>query len=220
MNGRIFVNNASIGLYAEVVQEAAYRDAKIGTWRRKLPEMLGPDASSIDVQFQGPDARTWPDAAVVLVSNNPYQLKHLAGAGTRPRLDTGRLGILAMRIQGARDLAKLVTLETVGQSRRFKGLFEWSCPEFEVASSASIPVGLDGEALLLAPPLQFVAVRTACPVAATRKQAFSSGGRSCTAASRHHSPSHRRGKAHESGRRLTCPRLTCPKPLLHQRQQS
>ena len=126
MNGRIFVNNASIGLYAEVVK-AAYRDAKIGTWRRKLPEMLGPDTSSIDVSSR-PDARTWPDAAVVLVSNNPYQLKHLAGAGTRPRLDTGRLGILAMRIQGARDLAKLVTLETVGQSRRFKGLFEWSCP--------------------------------------------------------------------------------------------
>jgi diacylglycerol kinase family enzyme len=158
VNGRIFVNNASIGLYAEVVQEAAYRDAKIGTWRRKLPEMLGPDTSSINVQFQGPDARTWPDAAVVVVSNNPYQLKHLAGAGTRPRLDTGRLGILAMRIQGARDLAKLVTLETVGQSRRFKGLFEWSCPEFEVASSALIPVGLDGEALLLAPPLRFVSL--------------------------------------------------------------
>ena len=158
VNGRIFVNNASIGLYAEVVQEAAYRDAKIGTWRRMLPEMLGPETKPIDLQFQGPDARTWPDAAVVVVSNNPYQLKHLAGAGTRPRLDSGRLGILAMRIQGARDLAKLVTLETVGQSRRFKGLFEWSCPEFEVASSALIPVGLDGEALLLAPPLRFVSL--------------------------------------------------------------
>jgi diacylglycerol kinase family enzyme len=158
VNGRIFVNNASIGLYAEVVQEAAYRDAKIGTWRRMLPEMLGPDTKPIDLKFQGPDARTWLGAAVVVVSNNPYQLKHLAGAGTRPHLDSGRLGILAMRIQGARDLAKLVTLETVGQSRRFKGLFEWSCPEFEVASSSVIPVGLDGEALILAPPLRFVSL--------------------------------------------------------------
>ena len=158
VNGRIFVNNASIGLYAEVVREAAYRDAKIGTWRRTLPEMLGPDAKPIELKFQGPDARTWAGAAVILVSNNPYQLKHLAGVGTRPRLDTGRLGILAMRIQGARDLAKLVTLETLGQSRRFKGLFEWSCAEFEVRSSASIPVGLDGEALLLAPPLRFVSL--------------------------------------------------------------
>jgi diacylglycerol kinase family enzyme len=158
VNECIFVNNASIGVYAEVVQEDAYRDAKVGTWRRMLPEMLGPDAKSIDLQFEGPDARSWPDAALVVVSNNPYQLKRLAGAGTRPRLDTGRLGILATRIHGARDLAKLVTLGTVGQSRRFKGLFDWSCPEFEVRSSALVPVGLDGEALLLAPPLRFVSL--------------------------------------------------------------
>jgi diacylglycerol kinase family enzyme len=158
VNGHTFVNNVSIGLYAEVVQEVAYRDAKIATWRRMLPEILGPDAKTIDLKFRGPDARTWTGAAVVVVSNNPYELKHLAGAGTRPRLDTGRLGILAMRMQGARDLAKLVTLQTVGQSRRFKGLFEWSCPEFEVRSSASIPVGLDGEALLLASPLRFVSL--------------------------------------------------------------
>jgi diacylglycerol kinase family enzyme len=158
VNGHIFVNNASIGLYAEVVQEGAYRDAKMRTWQRRLPEMLGPDAKPIDIKFKGPDARIWTGAAVILVSNNPYQLKHLAGAGTRPRLDTGRLGILAVRVRGARDLAKLVTLQTVGQSRRFKGLFEWSCPEFEVRSTASIPVGLDGEALLLAPPLRFVSL--------------------------------------------------------------
>ena len=224
VNGRIFVNNASIGLYAEVVQEAAYRDAKIGTWRRKLPEMLGPDTSSIDLQFQGPDARTWPDAAVVLVSNNPYQLKHLAGAGTRPRLDTGRLGILAMRIQGARDLAKLVTLETVGQSRRFKGLFEWSCPEFEVASSASIPVGLDGEALLLAPPLQFVSLPCVLRVRLPRHASRLSPAAAAVALPE---PTSLRCFASPAGKpmpdaevRLTCPRLTCPKPLLHQRQQS
>jgi diacylglycerol kinase family enzyme len=158
VNECVFVNNASIGVYAQVVQEDAYRDAKLGTWRRMLPEMLGPDATSIDLQFEGPDARSWPDAALVVVSNNPYQFKRFAGAGTRPRLDTGRLGILATRIQGARDLAKLVMLGTLGHSRRFHGLFDWSCPQFEVRSSASVPVGLDGEALMLAPPLRFVSL--------------------------------------------------------------
>jgi diacylglycerol kinase family enzyme len=94
----------------------------------------------------------------VVVSNNPYQLRRFSGAGTRPRLNTGRLGILATRIRGSRDLAKLVTLTTLGQSRRFRGLFDWSCPTFEVRSGASVPVGLDGEALLLAPPLRFVSL--------------------------------------------------------------
>ena len=158
VNERIFVNNASLGVYAGVVQSNAYRDAKLRTWRRMLPEMLGPGPASIDLQFEGPDSSDWANAALVLVSNNPYQLSHVAGAGTRPRLDTGQLGVLAARIRGARDVAKLVTLGTVGQSKRFRGLREWSCPEFEVRSDASVAVGLDGEALLLAPPLQFASL--------------------------------------------------------------
>jgi hypothetical protein len=58
VNERIFVNNASIGVYAQVVQEDAYRDAKFVTWRRMLPEMLGPERS-IDLQFEGPKRTGW-----------------------------------------------------------------------------------------------------------------------------------------------------------------
>jgi hypothetical protein len=115
VNDRIFVNNASLGLYAHVVQSDAYRDSKFGTWRRALPRMLGPDkAESIDLQFHGPDGSDWTDAALVVVSNNPYQLKRLGGAGSRLRLDGGHLGIAATRIRRATDLAKLVTLEGYG----------------------------------------------------------------------------------------------------------
>jgi diacylglycerol kinase family enzyme len=169
VNDRIFVNNASLGAYAGVVQSNAYRDAKLRTWRRMLPEMFGPGPASIDLQFEGPDSSSWANAALVLVSNNPYQLRHLAGAGTRPRLDTGQLGILAARIRGARDLAKLVTLGTLGQSKRFRGLREWSSSEFEVTSGASVAIGLDGEALSLAPPLRFVSLPGALRVRVPRQ---------------------------------------------------
>jgi diacylglycerol kinase family enzyme len=163
-----FVNNASLGVYAQVVQADAYRDAKLGTWRRMLPEMLGPDAGPIGIQFEGPEAEDWSDAALVVVSNNPYQLNRLSGAGTRPRLDTGRLGILAARVRGARDVATLATFGSLGQSRRFRGLVEWSCREFEVRAGESIAVGLDGEALLLTPPLQFVSLPGALRVRVPR----------------------------------------------------
>jgi diacylglycerol kinase family enzyme len=169
VNDRIFVNNASLGIYAGVVQSNAYRDAKLRTWRRMLPDMFGPGPASIDLQFEGPDSRDWADAALVLVSNNPYQLTRFAGAGTRPRLDTGELGILAAGIRGARDIAKLVTLATLGQSRRFRGLREWSSPEFEVGSGATLAIGLDGEALLLAPPLRFVSLPGALRVRLPRQ---------------------------------------------------
>jgi len=158
VNDHVFVNNASLGVYAEVVQSDAYRDAKLETWTKMLPELLGPGAPPIDLEFDGPDGTELSDAPLVLVSNNPYQLTSLAGAGTRARLDTGRLGLVAARITGASDIAEFVMFETVGQAQRFHGLLEWSEVRFEVRSSSPVAVGLDGEALMLEPPLQFVSL--------------------------------------------------------------
>jgi len=158
VNERVFVNNASLGVYARIVQCDEYRDAKLGTWKRMLPEMLGKDVDKGGLQFQTPQARDWSNATLVIVSNNPYQLRRLRGVGTRPRMDTGRLGIFATRMHNARSVAKLVTLGTIGQHRRFGGALQWSSVDFEIHSGAAVAVGLDGEALMLAPPLRFLSL--------------------------------------------------------------
>jgi diacylglycerol kinase family enzyme len=158
VNEHVFVNNASLGLYAEVVQSQAYRDAKLRTWRRMLPEMVGSGEGSIELHFDGPDARTWRDATLVVVSNNPYFVKRLRGVGTRPRLDTGGLGIVAARMTNARTVAKLVTLGAIGQALRSRGMRQWSSGEFVVSGSRPIAIGLDGEAYELSPPLHFVSL--------------------------------------------------------------
>jgi diacylglycerol kinase family enzyme len=168
LNERIFVNNASLGIYAQVVQSDAYRDGKLGTWRRMLPEMLGRDAAASDLLFDAPHARDWANASLVIVSNNPYQLRRFRGAGTRPRLDTGRLGIFATRMRGAGAVAKLVTLGTIGQHRRLGGVLQWSSLEFEIRATAPVAVGLDGEAFVLAPPLRFVSLPGALRVRVPR----------------------------------------------------
>jgi len=158
VNDRVFVNNASLGVYAKVVQSEAYRDAKLETWTDMLPDLLGPDAEPIDLEFTAPDGARCDDAPLVLVSNNPYRLASLAGAGTRERIDTGRLGVLAARVRSAADVSRLVALELVGQVGRFPGLISWSTPQFEVRSSGPVEVGLDGEALVLDPPLHFASL--------------------------------------------------------------
>ena len=180
VNEHVFVNNASLGVYAEVVQSDAYRDAKLETWTQMLPELLGPGAPPIDLEFEGPDGTELSDAPLVLVSNNPYQLTSLAGAGTRARLDTGRLGLVAARITAASDIAEFVMFETVGQAQRFHGLLEWSEVRFEVRSSSPVAVGLDGEALMLEPPLQFVSLPGALRV---RLPERASNGAAATSAS-------------------------------------
>jgi diacylglycerol kinase family enzyme len=145
----VFVNNASLGVYARVVQSGSYRDAKLLTWARLLPDLLGPDADPIDLQFVGPDGTRYTDAELVLVSNNPYQVDQLAAAGTRPRMDTGMLGVVVARIRD-NDGAEPTTLTPL-----LSGLITWTGTDFEVTSGAPVPVGLDGEAVTVEPPLRF-----------------------------------------------------------------
>ncbi|HEY2536721.1 MAG TPA: diacylglycerol kinase family protein [Solirubrobacteraceae bacterium] len=178
VNERVFVNNASLGVYAKVVQSEAYRDAKLATWSEMLPEMLGPGAEPIDLEFTTPDGRPCSDAALVLVSNNPYQLTHLSGVGTRARIDGGVLGVVAARIRGSAEASRFVALELVGQASRFPGLMSWATPEFEVRSGGPVEIGLDGEALLLEPPLRFTSITGALRVRLPRQAGLAPAARS------------------------------------------
>ena len=47
VNERIFVNNVSLGIYAEIVQSEAYRNAKLETVETMLPDLLGPGCEAV-----------------------------------------------------------------------------------------------------------------------------------------------------------------------------
>ena len=155
VNGRVFVNNASLGLYAKIVQTPEYRDAKLRTAASLLPDLLGPEAEPLDLRFAGPDATEYATAHLILVSNNPYQLDNIGGRGTRERIDRGTLGLVAARISGPGDVQRFVALEAAGQVRRFEGWLEWESSRFQVDSGAPVEIGIDGEALTMDPPLVF-----------------------------------------------------------------
>ncbi|HEY7273460.1 MAG TPA: diacylglycerol kinase family protein, partial [Actinoplanes sp.] len=155
VGGRVFVNNASLGVYATVVQSPAYRDAKLSTTVAMLPDMLGPHAPGFDLRYAGPDGAPADSADMLLVSNNPYAIRSVSGAGTRPRLDTGLLGIVAVRAETPAEVSTLLALETAGAIHRFRGFRQWTTPEFRIDSSQPVPVGVDGEALRMPPPLEF-----------------------------------------------------------------
>jgi len=170
VGGRVFVNNASLGLYATIVQSEDYRDAKLSTAVQMLPDLVGPQAPGFDLHYDGPDGNRQDSVDVLLVSNNPYAVRTLAGAGSRPRLDSGVLGLVAVRVDQPRDVPTLAALEAAGAVNRFSGLREWTAETFRVDSSEPVPVGLDGEALRMQPPLEFRilpgALRVRLPVAA------------------------------------------------------
>jgi diacylglycerol kinase family enzyme len=155
VNGSTFVNNASLGLYASITESSQYREAKLRTAASVLPDLLGPDATPIDLSFTGPDGTSYPAAQMILVSNNPYQLAHAGGRGTRKRIDGGVLGIVTARITNAAEAAHFAALQATGQTRRFAGWLEWSARSFEIRSAGPVQLGVDGETLAMDPPLFF-----------------------------------------------------------------
>jgi diacylglycerol kinase family enzyme len=155
VNGRTFVNNASLGLYAAITESSQYRDAKLRTAAAVLPDLLGPDAEPLDLSFTGPDGTSYPAAQMILVSNNRYQLAHAGGRGTRKRIDGGVLGIVTARISNAAEAAQFAALQAAGQTRRFPGWLEWSARSFEIRATGPVRLGVDGETLTMDPPLTF-----------------------------------------------------------------
>jgi Diacylglycerol kinase catalytic domain len=144
VNGRVFVNNVSLGLYAEAVQRPGYREAKLHTLLATVPDVLGPDAQPPDLRCSGPHGSE--TGVAILVSNNSYRLGRALGSGTRPRLDAGELGIALL---GPR------TPQGNGGRSTPLGMEQWSEQTFEIEADGSVPAGIDGEAIQLDPPLRF-----------------------------------------------------------------
>jgi len=144
---RTFVNNASFGAYAAVVQSPAYRDDKTATTLDMLPDLL--------VRRQGSELRLRTGKVVVsgpqavLISNNPYGSGDIAGLGRRDRIDTGLLGVLAVTVSGAGDAARLL------RGRRSGVVTLINSPEATIeADTPEIAVGIDGEAVFMSTPVR------------------------------------------------------------------
>jgi diacylglycerol kinase family enzyme len=147
INGRTFVNNASFGAYAEIVENPAYRDDKRGTTLDALPELLSRQRGAHLVAEVGGAPIDGPHA--LLVSNNPYEASDLAGMGRRSRLDRGVLGVVAVRVDGARQAIGLLN----GAHRQGLRLAE-ARQVVVTADVPEVPVGIDGETVRLSTPVR------------------------------------------------------------------
>jgi diacylglycerol kinase family enzyme len=146
INGQVFVNNASFGAYAEIVETPAYRGDKLNTTLNLLPDLLqGHRGARLYAQVDGTEIRT-PQA--LLVANNPYGTGDIAGLSRRARLDRGLLGVTGVKVRNAGQAIDLL------RGRRAVGLNVLTAKQIEVtADEAQIPVGVDGEAISMPTPV-------------------------------------------------------------------
>jgi diacylglycerol kinase family enzyme len=140
VNGRLFLNNVSLGIYGAAVQQASYRNAKARTLFETAAEVLGPSAELPTVHLVDDLGVVHTDPAVVLVSNNPYAPPRAGRPGMRPALDSGHLGILVLYGRG--------------HARHGPGR-GWTTRSLEVTAAQAVAAGMDGEAIRLTSPLHF-----------------------------------------------------------------
>ncbi|MFB7171146.1 diacylglycerol/lipid kinase family protein [Streptomyces sp. NPDC056254] len=146
--GRAFVNTASFGVYAEVVQLPEYRDAKADSALNALPDLLlgyagrTLEAATDEMRLEAQQA--------LLVSNNPYSSPEPMSVGARrARLDLGMLGVVGIRVNNAAQAADVAL-----RGARAAGLHVLTSRQVVIRSDAgSIPVAVDGEALTLPTPV-------------------------------------------------------------------
>ncbi|WP_174274872.1 diacylglycerol/lipid kinase family protein [Sphingomonas bacterium] len=160
VNGRAFVNNASIGFYPDMVEsrDAARARRGLPKWLANLPAawvVLGRARHHrLRLRLEGDDKMV--RTPMLFVGNNRYELT-LGRVGRRAALDDGKLSVYAVERGTPLRLAALAARAMIGRAdpeRDFAALADVAAFEVE-AHARSIRVAIDGEVVRLKSPLRF-----------------------------------------------------------------
>lgn len=171
VNGHLFINNCSIGVYPDVVEgRERFRARGYPKWlalmRATAEALRREDAVAIRM------AADWPAAAqhaemrraivartpFVFVGNNEYIVEGIH-IGARTRLDAGRLFAYFAPPARTRDLPQMAVYALLGLRRHDGRLQSIAATELwmDTLRASEIQVACDGELLMLKTPLRFSA---------------------------------------------------------------
>lgn len=159
VNGRVFVNNANIGVYPETVRARDRKAAGTGAWKRLATLRAAgtvlrhvPDhhlALSIDGR---PAVRS---TSFLFVGNNAYETA-LSGLGSRASLSGGQLSVYTSRRPGRRALLGLAARTLVGRLDQARDFEAHTARELVIdCHRPHLRAALDGELCTLDTPLRF-----------------------------------------------------------------
>lgn len=158
VNGHLFVNNSSIGLYAHLVELRERHERQWGKWRALVRATLLTlrEGHPLPVRVSADGATGTADTYLLFVGNNRYELD-LLRLGRRAALDAGELSVFALiETHWLRLVPHFLRAlcERPARRRLFKGRL---AREVTVAPDGlrAVEVACDGEVLRLATPLVY-----------------------------------------------------------------
>lgn len=158
VNGRMFLNNSSIGLYPKIVQKREKQE-RLGKgkwsaafWAASSVLRLYP---FLDIRLKLGDREIERKTPFLFVGNNEYKMDFL-NIGTRKCLDDGKLSIYLLHRTGRIGLFMLAIRSLFGAMQRAKD-FESVCVEnFEIKTHHKrLLVARDGEVEAMETPLRY-----------------------------------------------------------------
>ena len=175
-NGRIFINNSSIGLYPKMVVRREEQQQKLGRgkwaaafWASLRLFRISPFLK-VDIELDGNVfERKTP---FVFVGNNEYEMD-LYNIGRRPSLEEAKLSLYFLHRQGRTGLIMLLWKTMTGGLKQWKD-FEAVATEHVTIRSRRrrLRVAFDGETDIMRPPLEYrirpKALKVIVPRAETR----------------------------------------------------
>ena len=157
VNGEIFVNNSSLGLYPPIVKvrDEERRRFNRGKWLAAASATLRvlPRLPSLRVRVTAEGRAIVCKTRFVFVGNNEYELGFLSYRA-RSRLESGDLYLYVARAKSRLGLLGLALLGLVRDIKRSRGFDHWQAPELTIETDRKkLSVFLDGEVMLLDTPL-------------------------------------------------------------------
>jgi diacylglycerol kinase family enzyme len=156
VNGRPFINNVSLGVYAEMLGDPGYRQDKLGVAQAKLQAALSDPELRRALRITPPDEALLESVVAVVVSNNPYEFAQWDSLGQRHRLDTGTLQVSVLDASMLDELERLLAGTSLGAIEFRPALRHWTSERLETGILGEVVrAGVDGEPITLEAPLRF-----------------------------------------------------------------
>ena len=158
INGRLFINNVSLGLYAQMLGDPGYRQDKLHVAQTKLQAAFSNPEPRRALRITPPDEAPLEGIIAVVVSNNPYEFARWDRFGQRNRLDTGKLQISVLDVGVLEELEGLLAGTTpLGATAEVRPpLRHWTSERLEMGIVGErVRAGVDGELITFEAPLRF-----------------------------------------------------------------
>lgn len=159
VNGRVFINNSSLGLYPSMVRDREDQRRRLGRskWLALVFAVMAVFRRfpTVKVRLGTAEGSEFLDTPLVFVGNNEYEIDQLAVNG-RKCLDAGQLSLYYVRSASRFALLRLAFLSMIGSLSRERDFGAQCLREFWVESRRRhLDVSLDGEVARLTPPLHY-----------------------------------------------------------------